>query len=50
MKEIIRDKKVDFRVTEQEKEIIQAYAKQNGMKVSEVIRYFLEPLFQKEEN
>ena len=44
MKEI-KDKTIEFRLTENEKEKIYAYAKSHNMKVSEVIRALCQQIF-----
>lgn len=46
MKEI-KNKKIEFRLTEKEKELIQQYADKRDMTMSEVIRELCEKIFVK---
>lgn len=49
MKEVIRDKKIEFRLTAEEKEKIIAYAEKHDMNMSEVIRSLCEKIFYESE-
>lgn len=49
MDEIIKDKKIEVRLTQEEKELLKAYAKKRHMTMSEVIRVLCEEIFKGEE-
>ena len=49
MEEIKKDKKIEVRLTEEEKEMLKAYAKKRHMTMSEVIRVLCEEVFKGEE-
>ena len=49
MKENIKDIKIEFRLTAEEKEKIIAYAEKHGLTMSEVIRQLCEKIFNESE-
>ena len=48
MKDIIRDKKIEIRLTAEEKEQIKAYANRLGVSMSEAVRVLCYRIFQEE--
>lgn len=49
MKDVKRDKKIEFRLTAEEKEMIVAYAESRNMTMSDVVRELCEKIFKQEE-
>ena len=44
-----KDKKIEVRLTEKEKEQLKAYAEKHHMTMSEVVRVFCEKIFQEDD-